>query len=78
MCCGRSVGVSNFNIHHLEGLKKAGRPAPSVNQIELHTFLKQQSVVDYCRANNIALMAYCPLAKNKYSNDPLLMDMAKR
>jgi hypothetical protein len=32
----RSVGVSNFNVHHLEGLRSKGLPTPSVNQIELH------------------------------------------
>ena len=32
----RSVGVSNFGVQHLEGLRLAGRPAPSTNQFELH------------------------------------------
>jgi len=31
----RSIGVSNYNIHHLEEIKKAGLPIPSVNQLEV-------------------------------------------
>lgn len=31
----RSVGVSNFGIQHLEGIKNSGRPLPSVNQVRL-------------------------------------------
>ena len=70
--------MSNFAIHHLEELKKAGRPLPSVNQIELHPFLKEQTLVDYCKANNIALMAYCPIARNKHSDNPVLQQIAKK
>ena len=60
----RSVGVSNFNVHHLEGLRLAGRPTPdpAVNQIELHPFFHQQTIVDYCLEHGIAVNGYCPLA----------------
>ena len=63
----RSIGVSNFNIHHLEKLKMAceeqGFPLPSVNQIELHPWLQQKKVVDYCKAMGVELMGFCPLAR---------------
>jgi len=65
----RSVGVSNFGVHHLEGLRKAGRPTPSVNQIELHTQMRRQDIVDYCRQHGIAVMGYSPLAKGQRMND---------
>jgi len=39
----RSVGVSNYNVHHLEEIQKAGYPAPTVNQIELHPFCQQKA-----------------------------------
>eukprot|EP00914_Ancora_sagittata_P018134 GHVO01035775.1.p1 GENE.GHVO01035775.1~~GHVO01035775.1.p1 ORF type:complete len:285 (-),score=42.06 GHVO01035775.1:10-864(-) len=59
----RSVGVSNFGVAHLEGLKSAGCPTPSVNQIELNVFYRQKSIVDYCTENNIAVMGYSPLTR---------------
>lgn len=59
----RAVGVSNFGIEQLQGLKDAGLEMPEVNQIELHIWLQQKEVVEWCRKENIAVMGYCPLAK---------------
>ena len=75
----RSVGVSNFNSHHIEGLKAAGCPLPSVNQIELHPMFHQQDIVAYCRKNGVAVMGYAPLAKARKGFDhPLLTKISKR
>lgn len=73
----RSVGVSNFGIQHLEGLKAAGLPAPSLNQIELHPFMRKSDIVQYCRNNDIAVMGYSPLARCKKSDDPDLIRIAE-
>ncbi len=75
---GRSVGVSNFGVHHIEGLKAAGLPVPSVNQIELHCFHKQKEIVKYCVENNIAVMGYSPMAKMKKTDDPVLAALMKK
>lgn len=40
----RSVGVSNWNVRHLQELEEAGLELPVVNQIELHPFCQQVSV----------------------------------
>mmetsp|Transcript_43974 Transcript_43974/g.86013 ORF Transcript_43974/g.86013 Transcript_43974/m.86013 type:complete len:290 (-) Transcript_43974:109-978(-) len=61
----RTVGVSNFGVAQLEGLRKAGLPSPAVNQIELHPWLQQKELVAYCRKHSIAVMGYCPLARCK-------------
>jgi len=74
----RSVGVSNFGIQHLEGLGMAGRPAPSVNQIELHPLYRNQHIVDYCRQHGITVMGYSPMAKGHKMNDDKLTEMAMR
>ena len=74
----RSVGVSNFGVQHLEAIRKSGRPLPSVNQIELHPFTQQRSIVDYCRRYNIALMAYSPLARGGILNDRFLLQLARK
>ena len=76
MC--RSVGVSNFGVQHLEGLRKAGRPAPSVNQIELHPLKQQQHIVDYCRQHGTTVMGYSPLAKAHRMKEEKLVEMAAR
>lgn len=59
----RSVGVSNFGVPHLEAIRRAGLATPSVNQIEVHCFLYQSEVIEYCRDKGICVEAYCPLAK---------------
>ena len=80
LICFRSVGVSNFGVQHLDGLKAAGLPTPSVNQIELHPWQNKRKapIVDYCLTNNIGVMGFSPLLKNKRPDDPLLHDMKER
>lgn len=74
----RSVGVSNFGVQHLEGLAKAGLPPPSVNQVELHPWLQQSKIVNYCRKNKIAIEAYSPLSKGRWLRDRNLVAVAKK
>jgi len=74
----KSVGVSNYGVQHLEGLKKAGRPAPSVNQIELHPWQRKEDIVEYCRKNGIAVMGYSPLTKGQRLEDPDVLSLSKK
>jgi diketogulonate reductase-like aldo/keto reductase len=74
----RSVGVSNFGINHLEGLKNAGRPTPSVNQIELHPWQPRRELVKYCRKNGIAVEGYSPLVKARCLDDEEITKLASK
>ena len=74
----RSIGVSNFGIHHLEGMKKAGVPTPAVNQFELHPWMKRCDLVSYCRENDIAVMGYSPLVRAQTLKDPTLLEVANK
>ena len=79
----RSIGVSNFNIHHLDKLKgfceQEGLPLPSVNQIELHPWLQQRKVVDYCKSLGIEMMGFCPLARcSRFNKCPILEEISAR
>jgi len=74
----RSVGVSNFNLHHLEGLRNAGLPTPSVNQIELHPWLQPREIIDYCKKHDITVMGYSPLVKSKMLKNQQICDLAKK
>jgi len=73
----RSVGVSNYNIRHLEEITEAGLELPSVNQIELHPFCQQKTIVDYCRSHGIVIQAYTPLVKGQFQN-PVLQELSKK
>ncbi|CAI8015632.1 9,11-endoperoxide prostaglandin H2 reductase [Geodia barretti] len=75
----KSIGVSNFNVHHLEGLKKACPDhIPSVNQFELHPFLDREDVISYCQREGIIVESYSPITKGKKLGDPTLVKIAKK
>lgn len=74
----RNIGVSNYTIRHLKELESYATELPSVNQVELHVFLQQPELVDYCRERNITIEAYSPLAHGKGMDDPVLNEIAKK
>jgi len=63
----RSVGVSNFDVRHIEALLEHGRPRPIMNQFELHPMIlaEHQSLVDYCMDKGILVQAYGSLFVGK-------------
>ncbi|KAI8092900.1 NADP-dependent oxidoreductase domain-containing protein [Halteromyces radiatus] len=67
----RAIGVSNFNIAKLEKLLKVAKVVPAVNQVELHPYLPQEDLVQFCRKHNIHVTAYSPLGS---TDSPLLKD----
>jgi methylglyoxal/glyoxal reductase len=78
----KSIGVSNFNIKHLEALKEHGRPMPAVNQFELHplNYKERKELVEYCKKHNITITAYGSLfsGKRERYQDPVLQSLAKK
>ncbi|KAJ7268836.1 Aldo/keto reductase [Mycena haematopus] len=73
----RSVGVSNYGVHHLEEIKNANFEMPSVNQIELHPLCQQKPIVEYCKANSIVVQAYCPIIRGQSDNEVIKEIAAK-
>lgn len=59
----RSIGVSNYGVHHLEEVLSQGKIPPVVNQVELHPFLARNEIVAFCHKHDIRVEAYSPLAK---------------
>lgn len=74
----RAIGVSNYTVKHLEDLLEKTSIIPAVNQVELHVFLQQPDLVEYCRDKNIQMEAYSPLAHAVRLNDKSLMEIAKK
>ena len=72
----KHIGVSNYTVKHLEEIKKKGLPTPYVNQVELHIFLQQPELVEYCRENDILIEAYSPLAHGKNMDDSTVSKIA--
>ena len=61
----RSIGLSNFRIHHIEELMKTATVAPMVNQIRLCPGETQDELVAYNREHTILIEAYSPLGTGK-------------
>lgn len=57
----KSIGVSNFTIAGLKQLLSFAKIPPAVNQIEIHPFLPNQELIDFCRSVDVVPVAYSPL-----------------
>ncbi|SES96059.1 Aldo/keto reductase [Salinibacillus kushneri] len=74
----RAIGVSNFQIHHLEELMKEAKIKPMVDQVEFHPQLYQKDLLDFCKENEIQLEAWGPLGRSRYLDDPVLNEIAEK
>ncbi|XP_060531330.1 aldo-keto reductase family 1 member B1-like [Cylas formicarius] len=57
----KSIGVSNFNEKQIENILKNAKIKPACNQVEVHVYLPQNSLVKFCQDNGIVVIAYSPL-----------------
>ncbi len=74
----RSIGVSNFQVPHLERLAAETGTVPAVNQIELHPYFGNRETDAYDRAKGIATEAWAPIAEGRVLGDPTLNEIAGR
>lgn len=73
----RSIGVSNFQVAHLQRLANDTDTIPSVNQIELHPYFGNDEVRAYGREHGIATEAWAPIAQGKVLDDPVINRVAE-
>lgn len=62
----KAIGVANFTAPLLLDLFSYARVQPAVNQIELHPYLQQTRLVDFCQRLGVVVTAYSPLARPGY------------
>lgn len=67
-----SIGVSNFEIRHLEELARVSDVVPAVNQIECHPLCYPKELIEYCQDRGIQVQAYAPLARGAYLDNDVL------
>ncbi|GAB6928489.1 aldo/keto reductase [Paenibacillus sp. JCM 10914] len=73
----RSIGVSNFQIRHLQHIIEDTGVVPVVNQVELHPLLSQKELLQYARENKIVLEAWSPLMQGNL-DQPGLAEIANK
>ncbi|GMR47317.1 hypothetical protein PMAYCL1PPCAC_17512, partial [Pristionchus mayeri] len=75
----RSVGVSNYEVRHIEEIKEYGKEMPVANQVEYHPHFTRQELKDYCKKEGIFFQAFSSLGRQEPAliNDTDLVSIAK-
>lgn len=73
----KSIGVSNFQIHHLEDLLKDAKVKPVINQVEYHPRLTQKELQAFCEQHQIQLEAWSPLMNGQILEHDLIKELAE-
>jgi 2,5-diketo-D-gluconate reductase A len=74
----RSIGVSNFEVHHLQRLAAETETVPAVNQIEVHPYFCNEGVRAYGKEHGIATEAWSPIAQGAVLGDPVVAQVAEK
>jgi len=74
----KTIGVSNYLIHHLKELLDDCSVIPAINQFELHPFHYRKDLIEFCKSHNIQVEAYSPLTKGRFLDDPKLEEIATK
>ncbi|MFE9357485.1 aldo/keto reductase [Streptomyces olivaceoviridis] len=74
----RAIGVSNFQVAHLERLMENTGVTPAVNQVELHPGFQQEELRAFHERHGIATEAWSPLAQGAVLGDQAVADLAAR
>lgn len=72
----KSIGVSNFQVHHLEDLLQDAEIKPMVNQVEFHPYLTQKELLSFTKKHSIQLEAWSPLMQGQLLDNPVLNEIA--
>ena len=73
----RSVGVSNFQVEHLERLAREADTVPAVNQIEVHPYFTNEAAREYGQEHAIVTEAWSPIAQGEVLDDPTITQIAE-
>ncbi|MGI6222978.1 MAG: aldo/keto reductase [Prevotella sp.] len=71
----KSIGVSNFYIHHLDPLMQKATVLPMVDQLEIHPGNEQKENVEWCHKNDIVVEAWRPLGKGALLSHPIVQEV---
>jgi len=74
----KSIGVSNYTIRHLEEMAEYSDIEPVVNQVELHVFLQQPELIEYCLKRGIVVEAYSPLARSHEMDNAVISQISAK
>ena len=74
----KAIGVSNFEIRHLEFILEEAEIKPVVNQIEFHPQHQQKHVVDFCKKHDILVVGWGTLNQGRIFNNEVFKQLADK
>lgn len=76
----RAIGVSNFQMHHIEEVVKKTSFVPQINQIETHPHFLNRELIEYCKKSNINVEAWCPIGgpNSRCAHSEILESISKK
>ncbi|HWK23649.1 MAG TPA: aldo/keto reductase [Ureibacillus sp.] len=74
----KAIGVSNFQIHHLQDLMQDAEIKPMIDQVEFHPRLTQKDLQAFCKENGIQMEAWSPLMQGQLLNNETLQGIASK
>lgn len=74
----KAIGVCNFKVGHLEELKESEKIMPMVNQVEVHPFNTRKKLWEYCKVNNIQMVAWSPISRGRVLTNELLISLSEK
>lgn len=74
----RAIGVSNFRPHHVENLLETCEIKPMVDQVEIHPGMPQTEILEFCKAHDMVVEGWSPLATGKIFAVPEMQEMAQK
>ncbi len=74
----RSIGVSNFQVPHLQRLLDETGVIPSVNQIELHPYFQQRNLRMFHAQHGILTESWSPLGQGALLRDATVLQIAEK
>jgi diketogulonate reductase-like aldo/keto reductase len=79
----RSLGVSNYAVHHLDELEQHIKASGDgskidVGQWEIHHWLPRNDIVEWSKKRNVVIEAYCPIVRGERSEEPALQQISAK
>ncbi|OKA35156.1 glyoxal reductase [Bacillus cereus] len=74
----RAIGVSNFQIHHLQDVLAGAEMKPMINQVEYHPRLTQKKLQAFCKEQGIQMEAWSPLMQGQLLDNETLQEIADK